>query len=219
MRLNHSKNPSEVVSCCSQVYHSVPNFPSMRWSKVDLIGKNCTLWQTNKRKSQLIWYIGGGDTDVTHYMGGIASFYGNEWLGGMIQTTGQKILLFLGNLIPCMDLVISSFIQLEVQLSIFMRQRYLAYIDAITLFFCKNGKLHGCGEVLGRTCCTKYTSTQSCPFLNTVHNEYHPRYFSRMVELGYPLSNLRVHGAGLLLLLQEMVFLLLLLQGVGLLLL
>ena len=43
-------------------------------------------------------------------------------------------------------------------------------------FVCKNGKLHGCGEVLGRTCRTKYTSTQSFPSLNTVHNEYDPIY-------------------------------------------
>ena len=67
----------------------------------------------------------------------------------------------------------------------------------------KNGKLHGFGEVLVRTCCTKYTSAQTCPSLNTVNNEYHPRYFSGMVELGYPLSNLLVQGMGLLLLLKD----------------
>ena len=83
-------------------------------------------------------------------------------------------------------------------------------------FFWKNGKLHGCCDVLGRTCCTKYTYTQSCPFLNTVHNECHPRYFSRMVELGYTLSNLRVQEIRLLLLLQGMVvFLLLHRMGMG----
>ena len=97
----------------------------------------CTLLPTNRCKSQRIWGIGGGDTDVTHFMGGLASCSGDEWLGGMIQPTGHKILLFLGNLLPYMDLVISSFVHLEVQLSIFMRQNYFAYINSIPLLFGK----------------------------------------------------------------------------------
>ena len=81
-------------------------------------------------------------------------------------------------------------------------------------FVWKHGKLHRCGDVLGRTCCTNYTPTQSCTSLKTVHNEYNPRYFSRMVELGHYLSNIHVQGMGLLLLLQGMgVYMLL--QGVG----
>ena len=50
--------------------------------------------------------------------------------------------------------------------------------------------------------------------MNTVHNEFHPRYFSRMVDLSHSLSNLHMQGMGLLLLLQG-IGLLMLLQGVG----
>ena len=57
----------------------------------------------------------------------------------MIQPTDPKILLFLGNLLPCMDVVISRFVNMEAQLSIFMRQRYFAYRDSIPLFFGKMG--------------------------------------------------------------------------------
>ena len=73
------------------------------------------------------------------------------------------------------------------------------------------GKLNECDEVLLRTCCTKYTSTQSCPSLNKVHNKYHPIYFSRTVKLRCPLLNLRVQGMVLLLLQGTVV--LLLMQG------
>ena len=76
-------------------------------------------------------------------MGGPASFYGDELLGGMVQPTGHKILLFHGNLLPCMDLFISGFVQLEVQLSIFIRQCYFAYSNAITLFIGKMGNCTG----------------------------------------------------------------------------
>ena len=59
-------------------------------------------------------------------------------------------------------------------------------------FVYQNGKLQGCGEVLERTCCTKYTSTQSCPSMSTVYNKIFTRHFSRMLELGYSLTNIHV---------------------------
>ena len=102
-----------------------------------------TLWPTKGCKTQRIWGIGVGDTDVTHFMGGLAYFSGNEWLGGMIQPTGHKILLFLGNLLPCMYLFISIFVQLEVQLIIFLRQYYCLYRNAIPLLFGKMGNCTG----------------------------------------------------------------------------
>ena len=116
-----------------------------RWDDQRLTWSNivCTLWPTNGCKYQRIWGIWGDDTDVTHFMGGLASFYGDEWLDGMIQPTGHKILLFHGNLLPCMDLVIYSFLHLEVQLSILMRQHYFAYSNAISIFFGKMGNCTG----------------------------------------------------------------------------
>ena len=42
-----------------------------------------------------------------------------------------------------MDLVIYSFLQLKVQLSIFIRQLYFAYSDAIPLLFGKIGNCTG----------------------------------------------------------------------------
>ena len=110
----------------------------LTWSKIV-----CTLWPTNGCKSQRIWGIGVGDTDVNHFMGGIASFSGDEWLCGIIQPTVHKILLLLGRLLPCMDLVISRFIQMEVQLSIFTRQRYFSYRYDILLLFGKMGNCKG----------------------------------------------------------------------------
>ena len=64
-------------------------------------------------------------------------------MGVMIQPTDNKILLFLGKLLPCMDLVISNFVQLEVQMSIFMRQQYFSYRNAIPLLFGKMGNYRG----------------------------------------------------------------------------
>ena len=119
----------------------------------------------------------------------------------MIQPTGHKILLFLGNFLSCMDLVISRFVQLEVQLSIFMRQSYFEYSDTIPIFFGKMGNLTGAVKSWKN-------------LLHQVH--FHPVFsfsehrtqlmlsqiFSRMVEMGYPLSNLRVKGVVFFLLFQ-----------------
>ena len=102
-----------------------------------------TLWPTNRCKPQCIWVIGGGDTDATNFMGILASFSSSELLGGMILPTGHKIWLFLGNFLPCMYLVISRFVHLEVQLSIFMRQRQFSYSNDITFLFEKMGNCTG----------------------------------------------------------------------------